>query len=69
VAPQALQKVYDQELVSLGGVSDVVRISAPYKLVSRQHHRQMTTVYVGDAVSDCLRAALQSAGGPAPGMA
>jgi len=31
----------------LPGVTDVVRISAPYKLVSRQHHPQMTTVYVG----------------------
>ena len=29
------------------GVADVVRISSPYKLVSRQHHPQMTTVYVG----------------------
>jgi 3-deoxy-7-phosphoheptulonate synthase len=34
-------------LAGLSGVSDVVRISAPYKLVSRQHHPDMTTVYVG----------------------
>jgi 3-deoxy-7-phosphoheptulonate synthase len=34
-------------LAGLPGVSDVVRISAPYKLVSRQHHPDMTTVYVG----------------------
>ena len=34
-------------LRSLSGVSDVVRISTPYKLVSRQHHPQMSTVYVG----------------------
>ena len=34
-------------LLSMPGVSEVVRISAPYKLVSRQHHPQMTTVYVG----------------------
>ena len=35
-------------LRGMQGVSDVVRISAPYKLVSRQHHPQMTTVFVGD---------------------
>ena len=35
-------------LQGLPGVAEVVRISAPYKLVSRQHHPQMTTVYVGD---------------------
>ena len=35
-------------LRGLDGVGDVVRISAPYKLVSRQHHPAMTTVYVGD---------------------
>ncbi len=34
-------------LRGMGGVGDVVRISSPYKLVSREHHRQMTTVYVG----------------------
>jgi 3-deoxy-7-phosphoheptulonate synthase len=33
-------------LQGMSGVSDVVRISVPYKLVSRQHHREMTTVYV-----------------------
>ena len=36
-------------LLSMAGVSEVVRISAPYKLVSRQHHPDMTTVYVGEA--------------------
>jgi 3-deoxy-7-phosphoheptulonate synthase len=34
-------------LRSLAGVSDVLRVSAPYKLVSRQNHPAMTTVYVG----------------------
>jgi 3-deoxy-7-phosphoheptulonate synthase len=29
------------------GVSDVLRVSVPYKLVSRQNHPEMTTVYVG----------------------
>lgn len=36
-------------LLGMPGVGEVVRISAPYKLVSRQHHPQMTTVFVGDA--------------------
>jgi 3-deoxy-7-phosphoheptulonate synthase len=34
-------------LAGLPGVSDVVPISAPYKLVARQHHPDMTTVWVG----------------------
>ncbi|MGZ4649785.1 MAG: 3-deoxy-7-phosphoheptulonate synthase [Kineosporiaceae bacterium] len=34
-------------LAGLRGVADVVPITAPYKLVSRQHHRDMTTVWVG----------------------
>jgi 3-deoxy-7-phosphoheptulonate synthase len=33
-------------LRTLPGVADVVRISAPYKLVARDHHPDMTTVYV-----------------------
>jgi 3-deoxy-7-phosphoheptulonate synthase len=36
-------------LSAMPGVTEVVRISSPYKLVSRQHHPQMSTVYVGDA--------------------
>jgi 3-deoxy-7-phosphoheptulonate synthase len=34
-------------LRTLKGVADVVRISDPYKLVSRQHHRDRSTVWVG----------------------
>jgi 3-deoxy-7-phosphoheptulonate synthase len=34
-------------LAGLPGVSNVVSISAPYKLVARQHHPEMTTVWVG----------------------
>jgi 3-deoxy-7-phosphoheptulonate synthase len=34
-------------LRSYPGVSDVVRISVPYKLVSREHHAQRSTVTVG----------------------
>ena len=36
-------------LRSLSGVSDVHRISDPYKLVSRQHHAERSTVWVGPA--------------------
>ncbi|GLW30929.1 3-deoxy-7-phosphoheptulonate synthase [Actinoplanes regularis] len=34
-------------LVALPGVADVMRISAPYKLVSREHHPERSTVRVG----------------------
>ncbi len=34
-------------LRTLPGVADVHRISDPYKLVSRQHHRERSTVWVG----------------------
>jgi 3-deoxy-7-phosphoheptulonate synthase len=34
-------------LRALSGVHQVVRISAPYKLVSREHHPQRSTVWVG----------------------
>ena len=34
-------------LRAMPGVADVMRVSAPYKLVSRIHHPEMTTVYVG----------------------
>jgi len=37
------------ELGALPGVSEVMRVTAPYKLVARQHHPDMTTVYVGPA--------------------
>jgi 3-deoxy-7-phosphoheptulonate synthase len=35
------------DLRAMRGVLDVMRISAPYKLVAREHHPDMTTVYVG----------------------
>ncbi len=44
-----IERFHALNLRGLAGVSDVVRISAPYKLVSRQHHQAMTTVYVGAA--------------------
>lgn len=34
-------------LRAMAGVGDVMRVSAPYKLVSRIHHPAKTTVYVG----------------------
>ncbi|MCP2248020.1 3-deoxy-7-phosphoheptulonate synthase [Lentzea aerocolonigenes] len=34
-------------LRSLTGVADVVRISVPYKLISREHHPDRSTVHVG----------------------
>lgn len=36
-------------LRSMGGVADVHRISDPFKLVSRQHHPERSTVWVGSA--------------------
>ena len=36
-------------LRTLAGVADVHRISDPYKLVSRQHHPERSTVWVGPA--------------------
>jgi 3-deoxy-7-phosphoheptulonate synthase len=38
---------HDLHLRALPGVAEVVRVSTPYKLVSRDHHRQMSTVHVG----------------------
>jgi 3-deoxy-7-phosphoheptulonate synthase len=35
-------------LRAMRGVSDVLRVSTPYKLVSRQNHPDMTTVWVKD---------------------
>src|SRR5262250_3719231 len=34
-------------LRGMPGVSDVVRISSPYKLVSREHHRERSVIRVG----------------------
>jgi 3-deoxy-7-phosphoheptulonate synthase len=35
------------DLRTLPGVADVVRISVPYKLVSRENHKERSTVHVG----------------------
>ena len=44
-----LDRFHGLNLRALSGVADVVRISTPFKLVSRQHHPEMSTVYVGAA--------------------
>src|SRR5262245_29883590 len=42
-----IDSFYGLNLRSMRGVADVYRISAPYKLVSRQHHSNRSTVLVG----------------------
>jgi 3-deoxy-7-phosphoheptulonate synthase len=43
-----LDRFHGLNLRALPGVSEVVRISTPFKLVSRQHHPEMSTVHVGE---------------------
>jgi 3-deoxy-7-phosphoheptulonate synthase len=42
-----IEQVGAQNLRSYAGVADVMRISAPYKLVSREHHPSRTVITVG----------------------
>ena len=42
-----LESFHHLNLRTLKGVADVHRISDPYKLVSRQHHADRSTVWVG----------------------
>src|SRR3954463_7504617 len=44
-----IEQFHALDISAMPGVADVVRISSPYKLVSRQHHPTMSTVFVGDA--------------------
>jgi 3-deoxy-7-phosphoheptulonate synthase len=44
-----LDRFHGLNLRALPNVADVVRVSTPYKLVSRQHHPEMSTVYVGES--------------------
>jgi len=44
-----LDRFHGLNLRTLPGVAEVVRISTPFKLVSRQHHPEMSTVHVGAA--------------------
>jgi len=42
-----IEQFWGLNLRGMRGVADVHRISDPYKLVSRQHHPERSTVYVG----------------------
>ena len=42
-----IESFHHLNLRTLPGVADVHRISAPYKLVNRQHHAERSTVWVG----------------------
>jgi 3-deoxy-7-phosphoheptulonate synthase len=42
-----LDHFHSLNLRAMSGVSEVVRVSTPFKLVSRDHHPEMTTVWVG----------------------
>ncbi|MDP2774150.1 MAG: 3-deoxy-7-phosphoheptulonate synthase, partial [Nocardioides sp.] len=42
-----IESFHHLNLRTLRGVADVHRISDPYKLVSRQHHADRSTVWVG----------------------
>jgi 3-deoxy-7-phosphoheptulonate synthase len=43
-----IDRFHGLNLRTYPGVAEVVRISTPFKLVSRQHHPAMSTVYVGE---------------------
>jgi 3-deoxy-7-phosphoheptulonate synthase len=42
-----IESFHGLNLRSMAGVQDVYRISDPYKLVSRQHHPERSTIWVG----------------------
>ncbi|MCX9190812.1 3-deoxy-7-phosphoheptulonate synthase [Carbonactinospora thermoautotrophica] len=42
-----VEQFAELDLGAMRGVADVLRVSTPYKLVSRDNHPDMTTVYVG----------------------
>ena len=44
-----IESFHGLNLRTLPGVADVQRISDPFKLVSRQHHPERSTVWVGPA--------------------
>ncbi|MPZ62438.1 MAG: 3-deoxy-7-phosphoheptulonate synthase [Propionibacteriales bacterium] len=44
-----VDRFHGLNLRAMPGVADVHRISDPYKLVSRQHHPDRSTVYVGES--------------------
>ncbi len=42
-----IEHFHGLNLRALPGVAEVVRVSSPYKLVAREHHPDMSTVFVG----------------------
>jgi len=44
-----LDRFEDLNLAGMAGVAETVRISTPFKLVSREHHVERSTVWVGPA--------------------
>lgn len=44
-----IEHFHGLNLRALPGVAEVVRVSSPYKLVAREHHPDMSTVFVGSA--------------------
>ncbi len=44
-----IERFLDLNIENLPGVAETVRISTPFKLVSRDHHRARSTVWVGPA--------------------
>lgn len=42
-----IEHFHGLNLRALPGVAEVVRVSSPYKLVAREHHPEMSTVFVG----------------------
>ncbi len=43
-----IERFLDLNLDGMSGVFETVRISTPFKLVSRDHHRERSTVWVGE---------------------
>jgi len=44
-----IEHFHGLNLRALPGVAEVVRVSSPYKLVAREHHPDMSTVFIGSA--------------------
>ena len=42
-----IEHFHGLNLRALPGVAEVVRVSSPYKLVAREHHPNMSTVFIG----------------------
>jgi 3-deoxy-7-phosphoheptulonate synthase len=42
--------VDDSRILTLGGVKETIRVTKPYKLVSRETHPQPTTITIGDII-------------------